>query len=151
MLTRWHAYGLPTKSFLSFQISYFSLSTLRSISKRPRCRSACRHRWLRGCPQDHLLVVYSLSHVRLLESWTVACQAALSMGFPRQGYWSGLPCPSPSLCSAGLCVGPDLFQGVPHSDVRAPGSSGLPSWPLRTLAGGGQLGPLRTSHHGQGV
>ena len=23
--------------------------------------------------------------------WTVACQASLSMGFPRQQYWSGLP------------------------------------------------------------
>ena len=27
--------------------------------------------------------------------WTVALQAPLSMGFPRQEYWSGLPCPSP--------------------------------------------------------
>ena len=27
--------------------------------------------------------------------WTVACQAPLSMGFPRQKYWSGLPFPSP--------------------------------------------------------
>ena len=26
--------------------------------------------------------------------WTVACQAPLSLGFPRQEYWSGLPCPS---------------------------------------------------------
>ena len=25
--------------------------------------------------------------------WTVACQAPLSMGFPRQEYWSGLPFP----------------------------------------------------------
>ena len=25
---------------------------------------------------------------------TVACQAPLSMGFSRQEYWSGLPCPS---------------------------------------------------------
>ena len=25
--------------------------------------------------------------------WTVACQAPLSMGFSRQEYWSGLPCP----------------------------------------------------------
>ena len=23
--------------------------------------------------------------------WTVACQAPLSMGFPKQEYWSGLP------------------------------------------------------------
>ena len=27
--------------------------------------------------------------------WTVARQAPLSMGFPRQEYWSGLPLPSP--------------------------------------------------------
>ena len=32
-------------------------------------------------------------HVRLLATpWTVACQA-LSMGFSRQEYWRGLPCP----------------------------------------------------------
>ena len=27
--------------------------------------------------------------------WTIACQAPLSMEFSRQGYWSGLPFPSP--------------------------------------------------------
>ena len=27
--------------------------------------------------------------------WTVANQAPLSMGFSRQEYWSGLPCPPP--------------------------------------------------------
>ena len=27
--------------------------------------------------------------------WTVAHQAPLSMGFSRQEYWSGVPCPSP--------------------------------------------------------
>ena len=37
-----------------------------------------------------------LSHVQLFVSpWTVAHQAPLSMGFPRQEYWSGLPFPSP--------------------------------------------------------
>ena len=37
-----------------------------------------------------------LSHVRLCATpWTVAHQAPLSMGFSRQEYWSGLPCPSP--------------------------------------------------------
>ena len=29
--------------------------------------------------------------------WTVACQASLSMRFSRQGYWSGLPFPSPGV------------------------------------------------------
>ena len=27
--------------------------------------------------------------------WTVAVQAPLSMGFSKQEYWSGLPCPPP--------------------------------------------------------
>ena len=27
--------------------------------------------------------------------WTAACQAPLSMGFPKQEYWRGLPFPSP--------------------------------------------------------
>ena len=40
--------------------------------------------------------VQSFSHVRLCETpWTVAHQAPLSIGFPRQEYWSGLPFPSP--------------------------------------------------------
>ena len=40
--------------------------------------------------------VKSLSHVRLFETpWSVAYQAPPSMGFSRQGYWSGLPLPSP--------------------------------------------------------
>ena len=40
--------------------------------------------------------VKSLSRVRLLATpWTVAYKAPLSMGFPRQEYWSGVPLPSP--------------------------------------------------------
>ena len=35
------------------------------------------------------------SHVQLFATlWIVAHQAPMSMGFPRQEYWSGLPCPS---------------------------------------------------------
>jgi len=38
----------------------------------------------------------SLSHVQLFATpWGVARQAPLSMGFSRQAYWSGLPCPPP--------------------------------------------------------
>ena len=31
----------------------------------------------------------------LCNPWTIACQVPLSMGFPRQEYWSGLPFPTP--------------------------------------------------------
>ena len=44
---------------------------------------------------QHLLSHFS--HVQLCAAtlWTVAHQVPLSMGFSRQEYWSGLPCPSP--------------------------------------------------------
>ena len=41
-------------------------------------------------------VIRHLSRVQLFAAlWTAACQASLSMGFSRQEYWSGLPCPPP--------------------------------------------------------
>ena len=39
----------------------------------------------------------------LVTPWTVTCQAPLSMGFPSQEYWSGLPFPFPGyLPAAGI-------------------------------------------------
>ena len=35
------------------------------------------------------------SCLTLATLWTVAHQASLSIGFSREEYWSGLPCPSP--------------------------------------------------------
>ena len=43
-----------------------------------------------------MCVLSHFSHVRLFMTlWTIARQAPLSMGFSRQEYWSGLPCPPP--------------------------------------------------------
>ena len=45
---------------------------------------------------DDVCVLSHCSRVRLFATqWTVALQAPLSMGFSRQGNWSGLPCPPP--------------------------------------------------------
>ena len=33
--------------------------------------------------------------LRVLTPWIAACQVILSMGFPREEYWSGFPFPSP--------------------------------------------------------
>ena len=42
----------------------------------------------------HACVLSRFSHVQLFATpWIVARQAPLSMGFSRQEYWSGLPCP----------------------------------------------------------
>ena len=41
-------------------------------------------------------VLSPFSHVQLcVIPWTTVCLVFLSMGFSRQEYWSGLPCPSP--------------------------------------------------------
>ena len=43
--------------------------------------------------------------------WTVACQGPLSMGFPREEYWSGLPFPSPGdLPDPGIKPGSPTLQ-----------------------------------------
>ena len=49
-----------------------------------------------------------------MNPWTVAHQAPLSMGFPRQEYWSGLPFPSPGdLLNPGIePTSPALAGGV---------------------------------------
>ena len=44
----------------------------------------------------YVCMLSHFSHVQLFATlWTVARQAPLSMGFSRQEYWSGWPCPSP--------------------------------------------------------
>ena len=45
----------------------------------------------------------------LVIPWTAACQAPLSMGFSKQGYWSGLPFPSP-----GYLPDPEIKRGLLH-------------------------------------
>ena len=54
-----------------------------------------------------------LSLVQLFVTpWTVARQAPLSMGFSRQGSWSGLPCPPP-----GDLPDPGIEPGLMHGKV----------------------------------
>jgi len=64
--------------------------------------------------------VYVLSHVRLFVTpWTAAHKAPLSVGFPRQEYWHGLPSPSPGdLPDPGMeplscvsCIGRRILYG----------------------------------------
>ena len=74
---------------------------------------------------------------------TVAHQAPLSMGFPRHGYWSGLPFPFPrdlpdprmkpvSLASPALAFGFLTTEpsGKPHTvEMHSPYSGGRESFP----------------------
>ena len=40
----------------------------------------------------------------LCDPWTAACHPLLSMGFPRQEYWSGLLCPTPGALTRVSCA-----------------------------------------------
>ena len=70
--TFWHGHGqnswLASKS--STQTEKFRMTVMKSHA----CSVVCKSLWT---------------------PWTVAHQAPLSMGFPRQEYWSGLPFPPP--------------------------------------------------------
>src|SRR5574337_1229648 len=53
--------------------------------------------------------------------WTIACQAPLSMGFPRQEFWAGLLFPSPgNLLDPGIKL--ELWvDSLPLSHLESPG------------------------------
>ena len=73
------------------------------------------------------VVVSPLCHAQLFATpWTVAHQAPLSMGFPRQEYWSGLPFSSPGdLPDPGIEPMFPAWQGdfLPLSHLESPRSS----------------------------
>ena len=72
--------------------------------------------------------------------WTVASQAPLSMGFPRQGYWSGLPF---------LLQGIFLTQGLNQShDIISPKAAGYESVISETHIFKGQVYCISTSKLG---
>ena len=64
--------------------------------------------------------VKSLSCVRLFATpWTVAYQASPSMGFSRQGYWSGLPFPGLPFPSPGDLPDPGIEPWTPAFQADA--------------------------------
>ena len=64
----------------------------------------------------HVCVLRHFSRVQLFATpWIVAHEAPLFMGFSRQEYWSGLPCPSPG----------DLPEpGIKPESLRSPALAG---------------------------
>ena len=82
-----------------------------------------------------LLLLVTKSCLTLCTPWTVACEAPLFMGFPRQEYWSGLPFPTTGdLPHPGIKPEFDQFQlilitlhwqanSLPLSHQRSPGYS----------------------------
>ena len=82
--------------------------------------------WAQHCVLSHI------SHVQLCATpWTVARQALLSMGFSRQEYWSGLPCPPP-----GDLPSPGMEPTSPLSPALAGGFlTTRATWALPSLNG----------------
>ena len=86
----------------------FSQRSQRSSSNLTHRRTPKIQEWLHSPPHTHIYMCYaqSLSHVWLFVTpWTIPCQSPLSMGFPRQENWSGLPFLSP--------LHPGLHPGLP--------------------------------------
>ena len=72
-------------------------------------------KWGQSGKEDVLCLLSHFSRVLLFATpWTVAHQALLSMGFSRQEYWSGLPCPPPgNLSDSGIePASPGLAGGL---------------------------------------
>ena len=82
-----------------------------------------------------MVKVKSLSRVRLFATpWTVAHQALLSMGFPRQEYWSRLPFPDPGIEPMSPESAGGFFTNEP------------PGEPLQPVTGGTSLEEGQSSH-----
>ena len=97
-----------------------------------------------GLPRVLCSVLVAESCPTLVTPWTVAHQAPLSMGFPRQEYWSGLPFPSPGgsyqpgdqthICFAGGFFTAELRQCLvlttSCTDMTVAGGIGAQPYPL---------------------
>ena len=96
------------------------------VSRLPaHSRYSCQHPGI--CYLSHVptCVLSHFSHVWLfMTPWTVARQGPPSMGFSRQEYWSGLPCPS---------LGDLPNPGIEPTSLKSPALAGEfftsePSW-----------------------
>ena len=76
----------------------------------------CSRYYCEGSRLPIMCVLNHFSHVWLFVTlWTVAPQAPPSMGFSRQEYWNGLPCPPPG----------DLPDpGIEHASLTSPALAG---------------------------
>ena len=111
--------------------------TLPQTSETASCPGPCSLFWgptsppsLGGCPEEHLhaCMLCLFSHGQFFATpWAVAHQAPLSMGFSRQVFWHGLPCPSPGKRVLTYLQSPGLSQ----HDLRVGWGRACPSSPFR--------------------
>ena len=117
----------PSEQF--YNQGYKENTTLRQVGRKEKWSSQNLQDWcvcvcvcvLSGfsCVQDHMTL------------WTADCQVSLSIGFSRQEYWSGLPCPPPGDL-------PNL--GIELASVTSPALAGMffttrTTWEVPSLVG----------------
>ena len=118
----------PTTHFVCTDQDYVSCQSNCDLMSQGGL--ACCSPW--DCKQSAMtgwLKVKSLSHVQLFATpWTVVFQPPPSMGFSRQEYWSGLPCPSPGdLPDPGIEPGSPTLQ-TDSLPSEPPGNPCLGNW-----------------------
>ena len=87
--------GLQSMGSQKSQIQWLKNNNL-SINRTNLCESPSEDPQQSVMSAQELLLLTPFSHVWLFATpWTVGHQAPLSMGFSRQGYWSGVPSPPP--------------------------------------------------------
>ena len=91
LLCTWPPSRLGGCAGLHLSQGWASLQRASRAPWRQRCTPASA-----GSIGPAVYVLSRFSRVRLFATpWAVASQAPLSMGFSRQDYWNGLPCPPP--------------------------------------------------------
>ena len=97
--------------YLPSQISHpFSVTKIIPL-KRIQAHAVLTKYSFGGWPCKDTFVLSCFSCVQLCETLrTAACQAPLCMGFSKQEYYSGLPCPPGNLPDPGIKPGPPALQ-----------------------------------------
>ena len=83
------------------------------------------------CYVELYAMLSCFSHIWVFATlWIVVHQASLSMGFSRQDYWSGLPCPPP-----GDLPCPGIKPAAPalQADLALLSHQGSPCWTILTV------------------
>ena len=101
--------GQVRETELAIQTAPLQRTTTRRNTSSQQHESQEQNFWDKWTKREVDTCVLSCSVVsHSATPWTVARQAPLSMGFSRQEYWSGLPCPPP-----GALPNPGIEPGAP--------------------------------------
>ena len=94
---REEAYVILQLRWSSIFLSFFknNVSTYLKMWKWEKMNEGDNHRYLHTPSRPYCCCSVTKLWPTVLPPWTVGRQAPLSMGFPRQEYWSGLPFPAP--------------------------------------------------------